>query len=216
MRCSHCGTLIEGSNGACPLCGAPMPAQTPVYPARNARMRNYVVPFTVVYWLIALLSTVVTGAVCAIYLPGKHYWAIEALSFLWLYFMLRHTVLGIENHHYKVLINTILGLLLFAVVGFVLHREDIFVGWVMPIFYMLSWLLNGALALGSMQKARRYILSLWWQGLLAVAIFVLCFALHLYYVPSVVCGSVGLALCVVITCLRPREVLSQIRSAWDM
>lgn len=216
MRCRHCGTLVEGSNGTCPLCGAPLTPQTPVYPARNARSRSYVVPFTVVYWLVALSATVVAVALCAVFSPERHYWAILLLALIWLYFILRHIVLGIENYHHKILVNTVMGVLMLALIGYILHREDIFIGWVIPIFYSASWVLNGALALGSIQKARRYILSLWWQGLLSVAIFALCFALHLYWVPSVVCGGIGLLLCLVITLLRPREVLSQIKSAWDM
>ena len=215
MRCSHCGTLIEGSNGACPLCGAPLAVQVPVYPHRNARVRSYVVPFTIVYWLVAVAITVVSLGVCLVYSPDRHYWAIVFISFLWLYFTLRHMVLAIENYHYKILVHTVLGLLMLAIIGYVLHREDILVGWVMPIFYAANWILNGALALGSMKRASRYILSLWWQGLLAAVLIVLCFILQIYWLPSVICGSVGLALCLVITLLRPREVWSQIKSALD-
>ena len=215
MRCSKCGTLIEGSNGRCPLCGAPTVAQVPVYPRRNTRVHNYVVPFTLFYWLAATLAVIVSGILCYLYAEGQHYWAIVLVALIWLYFILRRTILGLENLHYKILLNTVMGLILFAVVGFTTHKETVLIGWVMPIFYVSTWVLNGALALLSVQKASRYILSLWWQGLLAVAIFALCFSLHLFWLPSVICGGVGLVLCLVITILRPREVWSQIKSAMD-
>jgi hypothetical protein len=215
MRCSKCGTLIEGSNGACPLCGAPTVVQAPVYPHRNARLRRYVVPFTVIYWLLALLATVIVATLGYFYEGVRHHWAIVLVALSWVYLILRRTVLGLENLHYKVLINTIMGLMLIAVIGFVLHREDVLIGWVMPIFYAASWALGGAIALSSLQKNSRYILGLWWQGLLAVAIFALCFSLKLYWVPSVVCGGIGLLLCLVITLTHPREVWSQIKSALD-
>lgn len=216
MRCEKCGTLIEGSNGKCPLCGAPTPVQVPVYPARNTRLKRYVVPFTVVYWLLAAIATIIAVVMVYVYGGGRRYWVIVPVALAWLYFIFRHTVLGLENTHHKILVNTVMGLVLFVVIGFTLHLEEIFIGWVSPIFYAASWMLSGALALVSIQKAGRYILSLWWQGLLAVAIFVLCFALHLYWVPSVVSGGAGLLLCLVITILRPREVWSQIKSAMDM
>lgn len=216
MRCEKCGTLIEGSNGRCPLCGAPMPAQTPVYPHRNERVRSYVVPFTVVYWLLTIIATILTGVLCYVYGQTKHYWAVGFVALFWLYFILRHTILGLENHHYKILVNTVMGLLFFAVTGFALGREPVFIAWVMPIFYLATWVLDGVFALSSIGKARRYVLSLWWHGLLAVAIFALCFSLKLYWLPSVICGGVGLVLSVVITVLRPREVWSQIKSAMDM
>ena len=215
MRCEHCGTLIEGSNGRCPLCGAPTSVQAPVYPHRNERVRSYVVPFTVVYWLLSLIATIISGVLCYFFSEGLHYWAVVFLALLWLYFILRHTILGLENYHYKILVNTVMGLLLFTVTGFALRLEAVFITWVIPVFYLATWVLDGILALSSMRKARRYILNLWWHGLLAVAIFGLCFSLKLYWVPSVVCGGTGLLLSLVITVLRPREVWSQIKSALD-
>jgi len=216
MRCEKCGTRIEGSNGRCPLCGAPMPVQAPVYPHRNERVRSYVVPFTVIYWLLAVIAVIITGVVSYFYAYGMHYWAVVFVALLWLYFIFRHTVLGLENHHHKILVNTVLGLMLFAVIGFALGQEALFIAWVIPIFYLATWVLDGVVALLSITKASRYILSLWWHGLLAVAIFALCFSLHLYWLPSVICGGTGIVLSLVITILRPREVWSQIKSAMDM
>lgn len=216
MRCEKCGTLVEGSNGRCPLCGAPMPVQAPVYPHRNERVRSYVVPFTVVYWLLAVIAVIITGVVSYFFANGTHYWAIVFVALMWLFFLFRHTILGLENYHHKILVNTVMGLLLFAVCGFALGQENLFIAWVIPIFYVFTWVLDGALALVSISKARRYILSLWWHGLLAVAIFVLCFSLELYWLPSVICGGVGIILSLLITVMRPREVWSQIKSAMDM
>lgn len=216
MRCNKCGTLVEGSNGTCPLCGAPMAVQKPVYAPRKPKVSNYVVPFTVVFWIVALAATVVAGSLCVVFWNGVHYWAIVLTGCLWLYSLLRHTILGIENLHYKILINTIIGLTLLAVIGFVLHREDVLMGWVIPFFYLASCVLDGVVALTSISRARRFMLSLWWQGLLAVAIFAFCFSMHLYWWPSVICGGVGLLLSLVITVSHPREVWAQIKRAVDM
>lgn len=216
MRCEHCGTLVEGSNGTCPLCGAPLVAQAPVFPPRQASVKRYVVPFTVIYWIVALALTVVSGALCAVYATGRHYWAIAFMGLFWLYCVLRHTILGIENWHYKILSHTWIGLACFIVAGFVLKREDVLIAWVIPLFYLANLILDCAVALYSMRRARLHLLSLWWQGLLAVAIYALCFGLRLYLWPSVVCGGLGLATCLIITLTHPREVWAQIKRAFDM
>ena len=38
MRCEHCHTLVEGSNGTCPLCGAPLEKSESVFPPRKANV----------------------------------------------------------------------------------------------------------------------------------------------------------------------------------
>lgn len=214
MRCEHCGTLVEGSNGTCPLCGAPLAAQAPCFPPRQGRAHSIIVPFTALYWLVALLAMVAGGVCNAVFAPQVHYWAIGLAGVWYVYGLLRHTLLGAENWHHRLLRQTVYGLLLLVVVGLVVGAEVVFC-WVMPIYYLACWVVNGAVALLEPRKANRYILSLWAQGLLAVAIIVLCVAQHLFWIPAVVCGGIGLVLCLVITLAHPREVWSQLKRTLD-
>lgn len=214
MRCEHCGTLVQGSNGTCPLCGSPLPTQSPLFPPRKAKVRRSIVPFTEVFLSITVVATVVLGIVNAFFHPDIHYWAIGLMGMWYIYITLRRTVLGLENRHYKLLGQTMSILVFLYTVAGVLRAPNVVV-WAVPLFYAATCLFNGILALTAIGRANRYLLSLWMQNLLGGVIVVVCLALRLYWLPSVVCGGFGLVVCLVLTCLRPRELWHQIKRTLD-
>lgn len=165
MRCSHCGTQIEGSNGTCPLCGAPMDKQHAAFPPRKAKVSRVIVPFTEVYFSIAIVATVVLGIVNYFFRPEIQYWLIGVVAAWYGYITLRRTILGLENTHYKILGQTITLLLLLYTIAAVLH-SDLVVEWIIPIFYGVIWLTNVVFALASPHRALRFFASFWAQNLL--------------------------------------------------
>ena len=214
MRCEHCGTLVEGSNGTCPLCGSPLPTQNPVFPPRKAKVRRSIVPFTEVFLSVTVVATVVLGIVNAYFKPHIQYWAIGLMGMWYVYVTLRRTILGLENRHYKLLGQTIAILVLLYTVAGVLPSPDVVI-WAVPLFFATACLVNAILALSALGRANRYLLCLWSQSLVGGIVVVVCFVLRLYWLPTVICGGFGLAMCLLITCLRPRELWHQIKRTLD-
>ena len=214
MRCEKCGTLIEGSNGTCPLCGAPLAKEEEVFAPRRAKVSRVIVPFTEVYFSLTIVATVVIGIINYFYRNDLQYWLIGLMGAWYIYFTLRRTILGLENTHYKILGQSITILIFLYTVAAVLHAQAIFV-WAIPAFYGATWLVGGIFALVKPNRALRHLSSLWAQNLLGAGIVIACFAMHLYWVPSVVAGGLGIVLGLVLTILRPRELWSQIKRTLD-
>ena len=214
MRCSHCGTLYEYANGTCPLCGAPCEVQPTVHPPRVKKVHHYIVPFSAVYFGIALAVTLVLGIINAIYVPQVHFWAIVVASLWYVYFTLRRTVLGTESLYFKILGQSITLLFMLLVIAEVMQAWVIY-EWVMPIFWLVGTVIATTFGLISPQKARRHLASLFFQSLLSAAILLACLARELFWIPATVCGALGLVSCVTILFTSPREFWSQIRRTFD-
>lgn len=214
MRCEHCHTLVEGSNGTCPLCGAPLAKETSVFPPRKGQVRRVIVPFSQIYLSLTVLFTIAIGIINAFVHPQTHYWAIALMAAWYLYVTLRRTVLGLENSHYKMLVQIVAILVFLYTVALVFHTDAIII-WAIPAFYLAAWIVNAVIALASPKRANRYLLSLWLGNLLGGVNVVVCLSMHLYWVPAVVSGGVGLVGCVVLTCIRPKELWSQIKRTLD-
>lgn len=214
MRCSQCGAQIEGNNGTCPLCGAPMQAQAPCYPPRKAKVRRTIVPFTDIYLSVTVLATIALGIINAFYRPETHYWAIGLMAAWYLYITLRRTILGMENTHYKIMGQTVTLLVLLGTTGLVLHAPVVF-EWVIPLVYGVAWIIGGIVACIAPTRTNRHLLSLWFQSLLGGVDVIICLSLGYYWVPAVVAGGLALALCVVLTAIRPRELWNQIKRTFD-
>lgn len=214
MRCDRCGAKIDGSNGTCPLCGAPCMPQAPQFPSRKPKVSRYMVPFTLFYLVAAVIATVVLAVINGLYAPKVHYWAIAVFALWFVYFTLRRTVLGEENIYYKMLGQTTAILILLAVIAEVLQQWIIY-EWVMPVFYAACWLCDSIVSLCSLRRSRQYLSSLWLLNWLTIPLLINCFVRHLPWIPTVVSCGGGLVALLVLSCVRPKELWDQLRRTFD-
>ncbi|MBO4534674.1 MAG: hypothetical protein J5755_01910 [Clostridia bacterium] len=214
MRCNHCGTLIEGAQDTCPLCGAPVTPQAPVYPPRKERVKHYIVPFSNVYFFVALALTVVFVTLNVVLDPTVHYWLLAIVGLWYIYFSLRHSILGIENVYYKMRAQSVAMLIVLGVCGWVFHSDVLFV-WVMPALYAAVWAGGVLVAILRPRIFRGFVLSLWTQSLLGAILPVLCWSMHLPFIPAVAVAALQLLTALVITVVCPKEVAGQLKREWD-
>ena len=120
-RCPHCNALIEGKTDVCPLCRAEIKNEGErAYPPRAKLGKKYNVSFTLYYILSAMIVTLV-AAVINVYLhPALQWWISSALSFVFIYYFIRHTILGIRNFASKLIYVT------FATMSFIYSFRAIF------------------------------------------------------------------------------------------
>lgn len=214
MRCDRCGTLVEGSQGTCPLCGAPLVPQAPVYPPRKDRVKHYIVPFTNVYLCVALALTIVFVTLNVVLDPSIHYWLLAVVGLWYIYFSLRHSILGIENIYYKMRAQSVAMLIVLGVCGWVFHSDVLFV-WVMPALYASVWAGSVLLAFLRPRIFRQFVLSFWTQSLLGCILPVLCWARHVDFYPAVAVAGLQLLTAVVISIAHPKEMGSQLAREFD-
>ena len=214
MRCKVCGTKIEGSMGVCPLCGAPASPQTPVYPPRKVKARTYIVPFTKVYLFVALALSVVLVTLNVVYTPQVHYWLLLLVGLWYLYFSLRHSILGIENVYYKLWAQSVAMLVVLGVCGWVLDFNEIFV-WGMPALYALVWLAAVIVTVVRPHISKQFVVSLWAQSMLGAVLPLLCWAFHVMYIPALSVAGLQLLTGIIITIVHPKEVWSQLVREFD-
>ena len=214
MRCSHCGTLIEGAQGTCPLCGAPVTPQAPVHPPRRDHAKRYIVPFTNVYLFVALALTAVFATLNGVFAPEVHYWLLAIVGLWYIYFTLRHSILATENVYYKMWTQSIALLILAGVCGWVLDIDVMFV-WVLPAVYGALWLATVIVTAVRPGISKQYVIAIWGQGMLGIVMPVLCWVRHLPFVFAVVMAGLQLLTVVVVTIIHPKEIANQLARQFD-
>lgn len=209
MRCEHCGTLMEGSNGTCPLCGATCRVQTPIHPPRAHKLRRYLVPFSQAYIITCVIVGIFLIVYNALFMKGHHYWMVPCMSMTYVYFTIRYTVLGPDNSFAKLLSQNIAVLILLGVIAWVFDIKAIH-EWAIPFAYGTIALATLVVAIVRSKTATKFLLSIVVHGLLAVALLLNVIIRGLNWVPACVCAAVGMTVSIVIICLRPQEVKQQL------
>lgn len=209
--CENCHTKIQGHTERCPLCGAQVKSQgESYYPPRKKKVKVFNVTFTLYYIFASMLLTFACTLANLYVHPALPWWIASAVSLLLIYFFVRHTLLGVRNIASKLSYIALAGII-FLYGIFALFDLKIGFEWVLPIVAIAFDIGVYVYVFATFKRSQAHLVSLFVGGIscllpLAVALLRQCELLC-----PIIVASVGLAGSIIVFCLFPKEIVSEIR-----
>ncbi len=206
MICPKCGNKIEEDVFSCPLCGEALLDK----PKRKKREGNRKIPFSHIYILLTLSLTLACIGLNLYFKKSITWWIIVAVSFAFLYFIIRHTLFGLRNTSSK-LAYLSLALMLWAISIFEILSFDGGYDYVLP-FLQLAFLAILILRLIiCFDKAKGYVTSIEACGVFASIPLWICLGKGIDSLFALIAAIIGLITSTVVFIVFFKESLLEIK-----
>ena len=211
VRCDSCNTLIEGKTDVCPLCGAKIENDGALaYAERKKRAGKYNVSFSLYYLLFSSLVTLACSVINLYIHASYQWWITSAISAALIYFLIRHTVLGVRNLASKIVLASIFGISFVYGVCAIFNYETGLV-YVVTSFAAAFCLCVYVYVFATFKYSRAHIISLFFAGFSCAIPFFICLTygiIALY--PSLVAG-IGVTLSVASSMVFAKETAVELK-----
>jgi len=211
MACERCGIKIVCKTDVCPLCHAQISGKENValaFPKEKKRRPMRDIPFTKLYFFIALAILLITG-ILTITLPlNGAYWIITAGALIYLYYCIRITVLSFRHFNMKIFGQTAaltaLGIVLEGATGVNLHIFEA----VLPIIYIIAILVVFINIMLNINNARIYLVSFMFIAILGIVPLIAYFFKRFIFWPSITVAIVS-AITLILLLIIARKKLTE-------
>lgn len=206
MKCPKCGNEIEEGVISCPLCGEVLLD----VPRKKKREGNRKIPFSHIYILLTLLLTLVCVCLNLFFKKSVTWWIIVAVSFAFLYFIIRHTLFGLRNTSSKIAYLS-LALMLWAISIFEITAFDGGYTLVLPILQLIPLAIVLLRLFICFDRAKGYVTGVEACGVFASVPLWICLGKNICSTLAITSAVIGLTASTVVFIIFFKETLLEIK-----
>lgn len=206
MICPKCGNEIEERVHSCPLCGEALHEKS----IRKKREGNRKIPFSHIYILLTLFLTLACVCLNLFFKKGITWWIIVAVSFAFLYFVIRHTLFGLRNTSSK-LAYLSLALMLWAITIFEILSFDGGFAYILPSIQLTFLAITLLRLFICYDKSKGYITAIEACGVFASIPLWICLGKGIYSLFAIIVATIGILTSTLLFILFFKETLSEIK-----
>lgn len=206
MVCPKCGNKIEEGVFSCPLCGEVLLAK----PKKKRREGNRKIPFSHIYILLTLALTLACVCLNLYFKKSITWWIIVAVSFAFLYFIIRHTLFGLRNTSSKLAYLSV-ALMLWAISIFEIMSFDGGYDYVLPTLQLIFLAITLLRLFISYDKAKGYVTSVEACGLFASVPLWICLGKGINSLFALISAIIGLLTSTIIFIVFFKETILEIK-----
>ncbi len=219
MICKHCNVDIKCKTLQCPLCHNPLDKDEQTileykksvraFPIRKRKRPSNSSKFDLLYFFIALGLSLVSLIVNLIISPRLLWSLVVITSLIYLYFLVRNTILSPKRICGKVIGQALVLTLLIIAIEIMLQGRFNLYAYALPAVYLISQAIVGIFIAVNRKKNTRYLVPLMTMGILGIIPFIIAVSEGIKVLwPSLSVGAISAAI-ILITIILEYKAIGQ-------
>lgn len=222
MICKHCNVNVKCKTLACPLCHNELGTDeqtileykkaTRAYPIRKRKRPPNSSKFDLMYIYIAIGISIISLIVNLIVMPQVLWSLVVIASLVYLYFLVRNTILSPERLCGKVIGQALVLTLVIIAVEIMLQGKLNLYAYALPAIYLVSQGIVGIFIAARRKKSSKYLVPLMTMGLLGIIPFIIAYFQKVEVLwPSLSVGAVSLSIILITIILEHKAILQELK-----